>query len=115
MFGIVTEFSVWSNLFRRNIDFLKNRREWMFHVFILGFIFFIILFTAKGRDFSCIKIIYIYPAMLAVIIPLLKGCDYVYKITLKNRLTFILFHSIIFILLGSYLIPIIDLIQKLDY
>ena len=112
--GLIMDFRIWSSLFfRRNIDFLKSTHEWMFHIFIVGYLIFIILFTAKGRDFSYMKMIYIYPGLFAALIPLLKGGDYVYKYMLKNRMSFLIFHAIIVALLVSYLIPIIDLITKL--
>ncbi len=112
--GLFIDFKVWSALFfRRNIDFLKNSHEWIFHIFILGYLIFIILFTAIGRDFSYMKMIYIFPGIIAVLTPLLKGGDYVYKYILKNRILFLIFHAIIFVLLVYYLIPIINLITKL--
>ena len=112
--GLIMDFRIWSSLFfRRDIDFLKSTHEWMFHIFIVGYLIFIILFTAKGRDFSYMKMIYIYPGLFAALIPLLKGGDYVYKYMLKNRMSFLIFHTIIVALLVSYLIPIIDLITKL--
>lgn len=114
LFGLFIDFRIWSALFfRRNIDFLKDNNEWIFHIFILEFLIFIILFTAIGRDYSYMKMIYIFPGILAVLIPLLKGGEYVYQYILKNRMIFLIFHAIIFVLLVSYLIPIINLITIL--
>jgi hypothetical protein len=114
LLGLFIDFKVWLALFlKRNIDFLKISNEWIFHSFFLGFLIFIILFTAVGRDFSFMKIIYVYPGILAVLIPFLKGFDFVYKNVLnKSRVLFLSFHAIIIALLGSYLIPIINLITK---
>ncbi len=114
LFGLFIDFRIWSALFLMgNADFLKDNNEWIFHIFILGYLVFIILFTAIGRDYSYMKMIYIFPGVLAILIPLLKGGDYVYRHILKNRIIFILFHAIIFVLLISYLVPIINLISKL--
>ncbi|HEY4787705.1 MAG TPA: phospholipid carrier-dependent glycosyltransferase [Bacteroidales bacterium] len=114
LFGLIMDFRIWSALFfRRKIDFLRNSNEWIFHIFIVGYLIFIILFTAIGRDFSYMKMIYIFPGILAVLIPLLKGGEYVYKNILKNRILFLTFHVIIFVLLLSYLVPIINLITRL--
>ncbi len=114
LIGLFIEFGVWSALFlRRNIAFLKNCNHWIYHIFIVGYLIFIILFTAIGRDFSYMKMIYIFPGILAVLNPLLKGCDYAYRHILTNRIPLQLFHIIIVTLLVSYLIPIVDLITKL--
>ena len=114
LFGMYLDFRVWFSLFLcRNIDFFKINNEWIFHIFILGYLIFIILFTAIGRDFSYMKIIYIFPGILAVLVPLLKGGDFVYQNILKNRMIYLVFHTIIIFLLISYLIPIINLISKL--
>jgi hypothetical protein len=112
--GLFQDIRVWSELFfRRDINFLKNNKEWIFHIFILGYLVFIILFTAIGRDFSYMKMIYIYPGILAIVIPLLKGGDYIYHHIFKNRIIFLVFNTIIFVLLISYIIPIIYLINNL--
>lgn len=113
--GLFLDFRIWSALFiRRNIDFLKINHEWIFHIFLVGYLVFIILFTAKGRDYSYMKMIYIFPGLMAVLFPLLKGCEYVYKNILKsNRVISLLFHVVVCLLLVSYLVPIIHLITKL--
>lgn len=114
LLGLFIDFRVWPALFfRRNIDFIKNKSEWIFHIFILGYLIFIILFTAIGRDYSYMKMIYIFPGILAILIPLLKGGEYVYKYILNSRIKFIIFHTIIIILLVSYLVPLINLISKM--
>jgi hypothetical protein len=114
LFGLFIDFRIWSALFlKRSIDFLKNSSEWIFHIFFLGYLIFIILFTAVGRDFSYMKMIYILPGVLTVLIPLLKGLDWVYKYILKNRIIFLIFHAIIFALMVYYIIPIINLVTKL--
>lgn len=116
LLAFLKDIRIWSVLFfRKKNDFLKNCNEWIFHIFIFGFVAFIILFTAVGRDFSFMKIIYLFPAVLAVLIPLLKGFEIVYKFILKNMVLFIIFHTIMFTLFVCYLIPVLNLITKLAY
>ncbi len=111
---LLKDIRMWSALFfRKTIDCFKNSNEWIFHIFIFGFVVFIILFTAFGRDFSFMKMIYLFPCVLAVLIPLLKGFENVYKFVLKNRVLFIIFYASIFTLLVCYLIPVLNLITKL--
>ncbi len=114
LMGIFQEIKIWYNgLLKRNFVFLERDPNWIFHVFFFGFICFIILFTLRGRDFSFMKIIYIFPGILAAIVPLLKGLDLAWdyvsnKIKLKSY-----FNGSILFLLLLYIIPILNLIVLL--
>lgn len=114
LLGIFMEFRVWSSLFfRRSLDFLKENNDWIFHIFLIGNLIFIVLFTVVGRDYSFMKTIYILPGLLAMVIPMLRGLDYAYKYILKFKAS-VIFYAIILILLASYVIPIMHLISRLD-
>lgn len=99
-------------LFKKNEN-KKQKHEWIFSIFMLGFISFIILFTALGRDFSFMKIIYLFPGILAFVLPLLMGCKLALSYLENNRLALSLSYTWICILMLTYLIPIVDLMSKL--
>ena len=100
--------------FKKNLQWL-DAPNWIFSIFILAFLFFIILFTAKGRDFSFMKIIYLYPCILATLIPLLNGFEMANNYFQKNKSLFFIFQTLLLVLLVFYIIPILDLIVKLIY
>jgi hypothetical protein len=115
MIGFWKTFRVWPLwIWKRNNDFIKNGYEWILHAFMVGFMLFIILFTLYGRDYSFMKIIYLFPGLLAFTIPLLKGADTAVAF-LKSRpgLTK-LFNASIILLFISYTIPLLDLMNKLS-
>jgi len=106
---------------KRCIEFFNKKNKelpsskWIFPIFVLGFILFIILFSAKGRDFSFMKIIYLYPCILAILIPLLNGLEIAINFLKKNKSLSFIFHSILVVLFISYIIPVLDLIIKLSH
>ena len=103
-----------SLFFRRKWKIFRHNQEWLFHIFIIGFMLFIILFTARGRDYSFMKVIYLFPMTLAVLIPMMKGWEYVFVFLQKNKILLLVFYSLLAILFISYIIPVLDLISKLN-
>jgi hypothetical protein len=111
--GIYKEIKDWIIAIVKNkYDFIKINGNWIFHIFFWGFIFFIILFNLKGRDFSFMKIIYIFPGILVATNILLRGYDYTYNYIKKNLALYLTSNILLFVLLISYLIPIFHLIFK---
>ena len=110
--GLFLSFRPWFR-FRRGYRFISESHDWIFHVFITGFIIFIILFTALGRNYSFMKIIYIFPGLLAILIPLMHGINWLHKWLKKSRLRSIFWHIWLILLLIAYIIPVADLAIRL--
>ena len=114
LLGFFKDLKKWGKLFpERSFNFLNKNPDWMFSIFNVGFLVFIILFTAFGRDYSFMKVIYLFPGILAAIIPLLKGFDWGFNFLKKSKMGIAIFQISIFVLLAFYIIPIINLISKL--
>jgi len=114
LIGLFKDLKMWWKLFtERSFNFLNENSDWMFSIFNLGFLAFIILFTAVGRDYSFMKIIYLFPGILAATILLLKGFDLAINFLKKSKIGFSIFQMSIFVLLIFYIIPILNLIRKL--
>ncbi|MES2680561.1 MAG: glycosyltransferase family 39 protein [Bacteroidota bacterium] len=111
--GLLMAFKAWFRLFFKKNNLFNTHDDWIFDIFNLGFAAFIIMFTGFGRDYSFMKVIYIFPGILAILFPLLKGCAHLHQYALKNKLVARLFNVAIITLLLCYLIPVIDLIIKL--
>jgi len=77
LLGWWKDFKYWFGLLlRKKGETFSKHQEWIFHIFIGGFLISFILFTAVGRDYSFMKIIYLFPMTLAVLIPMMKGMEY---------------------------------------
>ena len=114
LFGFFKDLKIWWKLFsKKNLKFLNENADWMFSIFNVGFLTFIILFTAFGRDYSFMKVIYLFPGILAAIIPLMKGFDFGFRFLEKSKIGFTVFQMSIFVLLIFYVIPVFNLIGKL--
>jgi hypothetical protein len=114
MIGFWKTFRVWPTLvLKGRDDFLKNGYEWILHVFIAGFLLFIIMFTLHGRDFSFMKIIYLFPGLLAFSIPMLKGIASTDQLPEGKHALRMAFYSILILLCICYIIPLVDLMIKL--
>lgn len=104
----------WVVFFLKNkFDFLRKTNDWIFTIFNLSFIGFIILFTAYGRDYSFMKIVYLFPAIIATANPLMRGFELVNNFLRKDKILLSFFQANIVILVFFYMIPVIDIITKL--
>lgn len=113
LLGTFNELKIWLIALKdKNFDFIRRSNEWIFHVFIVGFAAFIILFTALGKDFSFMKIIYVFPGLLAALIPFSKGFEQAFAYFKHNKSITWFFDTMIIGLLISYVIPVLNLIQK---
>jgi hypothetical protein len=100
-------------LLHREIDFLKLEMDWIYLVFLIGYVSFIILFTALGRDFSFMKIIYIFPGILVFCIPFVKGSEILFEF-FKNNLVFkFVYVALTVLLFVAYIIPVVNLIIRM--
>lgn len=103
------------NITQLNFSFIKNDPYWYFDIFIFGFISFIILFSLKGQDFSYMKIIYLFPGILATIPALVQGLYYVERKLSKIKQIKFLYYASMLCLIIYYLIPVLNLINRMPY
>lgn len=112
--GIYKNLQQWFSIFKdRNLNFIRENKDWILDVFFFGFLGFIITFTAQGRDFSFMKIVYLIPGVLAITIPLLKGVHSFLVSFEKNKIVKGLFFISLIILFISYVIPLLDILEKM--
>lgn len=81
---------------------------WIYALYIAGYIGFGVLFSLIGRTFVFMKAIYIFPGLLATIVPFLTGNYWISK-WIPQKLI-IGFYITLFVL---YLIPVIHLLGQL--
>lgn len=96
------------NLFR-GWENLKRDESWIYLLYIAGFLGFSVLFSLVGRTFVFMKDIYIFPGLLATIVPFLLGNSAVMKSKAVTRALYG-FYLFLFVL---YLIPMVYLIIQL--
>ncbi len=91
---------------------LPNDPSWISFLYIAGFLGFSVLFSMMGRNFTFMKVIYIFPGLLATVIPFCTGNTAVMKFLQQKRSGNVLtaFYIFLFVL---YLIPVIHLIVQL--
>jgi hypothetical protein len=89
----------------------KENPSWIYLLYILGFLGFSVLFSLIGRTFVFMKAIYIFPGLLATIVPFLKG-NARFAALFPTWGTRILwgFYTVLFLLL---LIPVVYLLIQL--
>lgn len=91
---------------------LQTDPSWISFLYIAGFLGFSVLFSMMGRNFTFMKVIYIFPGLLATVIPFCTGNAAVMKLLKRKRSgnALIAFYIFLFVL---YLIPVIHLIVEL--
>lgn len=98
------------NIVRADFKFVAEENDWIFDIFLFGYILFILSYTLTYRDSGTMKAIFIFPALLSVIHLFSKGFDRICKQYAKSILVLDLFFGILFIL---YLLNISFLIFHL--
>jgi len=111
--GIIPTFILFTGLFLllRNLfkNPLKSDESWIYLLYIAGFLGFSVLFSLIGRTFVFMKAIYIFPGLLATIVPFLLGNQAVMK-RKAVRTALYAFYIGLFVL---YLVPVVYLIVQL--
>jgi len=101
-------FLLLKNLFK-GWENLKRDESWIYLLYIAGFLGFSVLFSLFGRTFVFMKAIYIFPGLLATVVPFLLGNAVVIK-RKAVRTTLYIFYIGLFVL---YLVPVVYLIAQL--
>lgn len=94
-------FKGWKNL--------KQDESWIYLLYIAGFLGFSVLFSLFGRTFVFMKAIYIFPGLLATVVPFLLGNSAI----MKNRTITRALYGFYIFLFVLYIIPVIYLIIQL--
>ena len=108
----------WINLVRgifgASINMLVSRSYGLFDVVFIGYIVFIIALALQYRDFSTMKAIYIYPALLSFLVLFLDGLIFFDDLMLKQRKTMTIFFEIaVVFLIGLYVTDICQMVIHL--
>ena len=112
-FGILTlVFYILKALINKNWDRLKTDDSWLILLFFFGCLGFSIAFSLFGKNYTFMKVIYILPGVLSVVMPLCIGVDKLLNL-IKSKYFNYLFNAFIIILIVLYQIPVVDLLMKL--
>lgn len=101
------------DLWKERLSYFTKNIDWIFIFFSWMFIAFIIKFTLDYRDFTTMKPIYIFPALLAFVYIFSIGFESLYEKTKKSTLLQYGFLTSLAVLLFLYTIDIAYLIKKL--
>lgn len=111
VFGVIKEVILWiSAIAKCKFDFIQNSNDWIFGIYLFGYLSFIILHTFRYRDFSNMKAIYVFPALLSVIFLFSREIDRIYKVSRRLK---IFLNSLFGLLLFFYFLSSAALIYKL--
>ncbi|MBX2951665.1 MAG: glycosyltransferase family 39 protein [Leadbetterella sp.] len=113
--GLIPVFLLFTGLFMlvknlfRGWDNLKRDASWIYLLYIAGFLGFSVLFSLMGRTFVFMKAIYIFPGLLATVVPFLLGnAAFIKRKAVRTALY--AFYIGLFVL---YLVPVVYLIVQL--
>lgn len=85
----------------------------LFDALFWGYLAFITLYAFRFRDFSVMKAVFIYPAMLAFLALFLKAGDIMVRLTKENKWFFATISSVVGVLVILYSIDIYTLAKHL--
>jgi hypothetical protein len=77
--------NIWKDFIKDKLSYFINHREWIFLVFLTLLIAMMAKWGIKIRDFSAIKMLYIYPGILCFVYYFLLGSDVVFR-KVKDKL-----------------------------
>ena len=95
-------FKGWENL--------KRDESWVYLLYIAGFLGFSVLFSLMGRTFVFMKAIYIFPGLLATIVPFFRGNA---AVMMRNPTITRALYGFYICLFVLYIIPVVNLIIQL--
>lgn len=68
----------WRGCLRDQLGFVTASSDWVFGIFFLGYLLFIVAYTLHHRDCSCMKVLFLFPAMLPAAFLFSEGLAWVY-------------------------------------
>jgi hypothetical protein len=100
-------------IIKRQYGSFSHLNTWLFHFFSLGYVGFIIIFTMQYRDFSTMKAIFIFPALICFVYYFVKGYSSVRDRYSKNKIIRTIATCLFLALLFLYCVEIVSLIVHL--
>ncbi len=89
LLGIITEAGMWiKNIAGMNFAFIADTDDWIFDIFLCAYILFIMYYTSIHRDFSAMKAIFIYPALLPATHLFSRGIERIYRSSKTSAVIF---------------------------
>ncbi len=115
LFGAAIElFQVLVNFIQRKESIAENTAYGLFGFVFLGYILFIVLYALEYRDYTVMKVIFVYPGLLALSFLFIRGAEQVYKFCSRGGKWVIpLIEGGISVLLIFYLLDIVSMIRQL--
>ena len=100
------------SIIKRQFNYFKNP-DWIFVISIIAYVIFIMLFNYYYRDFTSMKVIFLYPVILAFLNIFLKGLTKTYRLFLKYEKILLSFDVLLILLVVGYVLNVIVLIFQL--
>jgi len=108
----LTDFLI--TLMRRSIDSLQIMDYGLFDVVFWSYVGFIILYSLKYRDFSVMKAIFIYPAMLSFPLFFIKSGMAIRRVLMDQKLFMTILSVVVTVLIILYSLDVYTLIVHLN-
>lgn len=105
-------FYVLKALINKNWDKLRTNDSWLILLFFFGFLGFSIAFSLFGKTYTFMKVIYVLPGVLAIVMPLCIGVSKLLN-RIKSKYFDYLFNAFIITLIVLYQIPVVHLLISL--
>ena len=114
LFGIFISLRRWLRaLLGKGSSFIVQTNGWIFDVFLFGYLGFIIQYTFLYHHFSCMKAVFIFPALLAATALFSQGLESFLSCKLCNKKMLIAVQVTFGVLFSLYSLTIASLILKL--
>ena len=115
LFGVISGWIfLLKGVFGNSKTVLFNRSYGLFDIVFVGYAIFIVVLALQYRDFSTMKAVYIYPAILSFVVLTLEATNAFYIfLSRQNRWITILFEGAILFLIIMYVVDISQMIVHL--
>ncbi|MFC1630981.1 phospholipid carrier-dependent glycosyltransferase [Candidatus Omnitrophota bacterium] len=98
---------------KREFDFIRRDNDWIFDILFIGYIAAIIFYTLMFRNNDCMKAMYIFPALIAVVSLVSKGLERIYRLFEQRNKLALLFDAGFSLLFLLYVVTTASLIYRL--
>jgi hypothetical protein len=117
VFGVLLEiFVLTKSIFKRDKVLASTTHYGLAAITLIGYVFFIIIYSLLYRDFSVMKVIFIYPALITFPLFFIRAVEF-FELRLKNRFhwvraVFTVWIVTLFVLFTADILTMIQLIYS---
>ena len=117
VFGVLLEiFVLVKSIFQRDKVLASTTHYGLAAITLIGYVFFVIIYSLLYRDFSVMKVIFIYPALITFPLFFIRAVEF-FELRLKNcfhwvRAVFTVWIVTLFVLFTADILTMIQLIYS---